>query len=40
MVEKKEVMTDQAALSLSYLCTYYHNEILRGLCGIGNFKYF
>ena len=37
MVDNKEVMTDQAVLALNYLLIFFHNEILRGLCGLGIF---
>ena len=34
----KEVPVDVIVLSLFYLQAYYHNEIQRGFCGLGNYS--
>jgi hypothetical protein len=39
MANRLEVPVDLAILSLNYLSNYYYNEIRRGLCNEGKFKY-
>ena len=38
LLEWKEVQCDSAVLSFRFLQVYYHNELLRGLCGTGSFR--
>lgn len=38
LMEWKEVPIDSVVLSLNFLQNFYHNELVRGFCGVGNFK--